>query len=49
MDEYLSVLVPLLNGENAAFTGETVTGNIGLSVQNEGACPCCSPRSGRRC
>ncbi|MEO3829673.1 LLM class F420-dependent oxidoreductase [Actinomadura sp. B10D3] len=39
MDEYLSVLVPLLNGESAAFTGETVTGNIGLSVQNEGRVP----------
>ncbi|SFN29670.1 F420-dependent oxidoreductase, MSMEG_4879 family [Actinomadura madurae] len=39
MDEYLSVLVPLLNRENAAFTGETVTGNIGLSVQNEERVP----------
>jgi F420-dependent oxidoreductase-like protein len=39
MDEYLSVLAPLLNGENVAFTGETVTGNIGLSVPNEGRVP----------
>jgi 5,10-methylenetetrahydromethanopterin reductase len=39
MDEYLSVLGPLLNGENVAFSGETVTGNVGLSVPNEGRVP----------
>ncbi|MGI5415266.1 LLM class F420-dependent oxidoreductase [Actinomadura luteofluorescens] len=39
MDEYLSVLGPLLNGENSAFTGETLRGHIGLSVPNEGRVP----------
>ncbi|MEU8120348.1 TIGR03564 family F420-dependent LLM class oxidoreductase [Spirillospora sp. NPDC049024] len=39
MDEYLSVLAPLLAGENASFTGETVRGHIGLSVPNEGRVP----------
>ncbi|TDD60812.1 LLM class F420-dependent oxidoreductase [Actinomadura darangshiensis] len=39
MAEYLSVLAPLLAGESAAFTGETVRGNIGLSVANEGRVP----------
>lgn len=39
MDEYLSVLLPLLNGENASFKGETLQGSIGLSVPNEGRVP----------
>jgi F420-dependent oxidoreductase-like protein len=39
MDEYLSVLLPLLNGENASFKGETLQGDIGLSVPNEGRVP----------
>ena len=39
MDEYLSVLLPLLAGENASFKGETVQGSIGLSVPNEGRVP----------
>ncbi|TDC74563.1 LLM class F420-dependent oxidoreductase [Actinomadura sp. 7K507] len=39
MDEYLSVLLPLLAGENASFKGETLQGNIGLSVPNEGRVP----------
>ncbi|MFA1542500.1 LLM class F420-dependent oxidoreductase [Actinomadura monticuli] len=39
MDEYLSVLLPLLNGENASFKGETLQGNVGLSVPNEGRVP----------
>ncbi|MGP4029473.1 LLM class F420-dependent oxidoreductase [Actinomadura sp. 3N407] len=39
MDEYLSVLLPLLAGENASFKGETVQGNVGLSVPNEGRVP----------
>jgi 5,10-methylenetetrahydromethanopterin reductase len=32
MAEYLSVLLPLLDGENAGFDGETVHAHIGLSV-----------------
>jgi 5,10-methylenetetrahydromethanopterin reductase len=32
MAEYLSVLLPLLDGESAAFDGETVHAHIGLSV-----------------
>ncbi|WP_141576847.1 LLM class F420-dependent oxidoreductase [Actinomadura sp. WMMA1423] len=39
MDEYLSVLAPLLAGENSSFTGETVRGHIGLTVPNEGRVP----------
>ncbi|MEV4675222.1 MULTISPECIES: LLM class F420-dependent oxidoreductase [Actinomadura] len=39
MDEYLSVLVPLLNGENVSFEGETLKGSIGLSVGNEARVP----------
>src|SRR5580693_5430603 len=32
MREYLSVLLPLLDGEQAGFDGETVRAHIGLSV-----------------
>jgi F420-dependent oxidoreductase-like protein len=32
MDEYLSILLPPLNGEPADFTGETLAGHIGLST-----------------
>src|SRR6185437_3444672 len=32
MREYLSVLLPLLDGEQAGFDGETVHAHIGLSV-----------------
>lgn len=39
MDEYLSVLLPLLNGEPASFAGETVKAEIDLSVPNEGRVP----------
>ncbi|MBU3062849.1 LLM class F420-dependent oxidoreductase [Nocardia sp. NEAU-G5] len=39
MKEYLSVLMPLLEGKPVAFAGETVTGNLALSVPNEGTVP----------
>ncbi|GAA2152097.1 LLM class F420-dependent oxidoreductase [Actinomadura napierensis] len=39
MDEYLSVLLPLLDHETASFTGETLRGQIGLTVPNEGRVP----------
>jgi len=39
MKEYLSVLVPLLNGEAVEFSGETLKANIGLTVPNEGRVP----------
>ncbi|QFG26068.1 LLM class F420-dependent oxidoreductase [Actinomadura sp. WMMB 499] len=39
MDEYLSVLLPLLTGETAAFDGDTVRGHISLGVPNEGRVP----------
>ena len=32
MREYLSILMPLLHGEPSAFTGETLTGNLGLGI-----------------
>jgi 5,10-methylenetetrahydromethanopterin reductase len=39
MSEYLSILLPLLNGESAAFEGETMRASIGLSVPREGRVP----------
>lgn len=32
MREYLSILVPLANGEQASFAGETLTGHVALDV-----------------
>jgi len=32
MKEYLSILVPLANGEPSAFSGETLTGHVALDV-----------------
>jgi 5,10-methylenetetrahydromethanopterin reductase len=32
LQEYLSILVPLLRGEPASFSGETLTGNLGLDI-----------------
>lgn len=39
MKEYLSALVPLLEGEPVAYSGETMSANIELSVPNEGRVP----------
>jgi 5,10-methylenetetrahydromethanopterin reductase len=39
MDEYLSVLLPLLDHQTASFTGETLRGQIGLTIPNEGRVP----------
>lgn len=39
MREYLSVLTPLLEGEQVSFTGETLKANLGLTVPNEGRVP----------
>jgi 5,10-methylenetetrahydromethanopterin reductase len=39
MSEYLSILLPLLDGEKAAFDGETMRANIGLSVPRPGRVP----------
>jgi F420-dependent oxidoreductase-like protein len=39
MNEYLSILLPLLNGEQADFTGETLAGHIGLSTPRVGRVP----------
>jgi 5,10-methylenetetrahydromethanopterin reductase len=39
MREYLSVLVPLLDGETAALDGETVSAHIGLSTPRVGRPP----------
>jgi F420-dependent oxidoreductase-like protein len=39
MSEYLSILLPLLDGEKAAFDGETMRANIGLSVPRTGRVP----------
>src|ERR1022692_3595809 len=44
MSEYLSILLPLLDGEKAAFEGETMRANIGLSVPRPAArCPLLAP------
>jgi 5,10-methylenetetrahydromethanopterin reductase len=39
MSEYLSVLLPLLGGEQASFDGQTVRANIGLSTPRPGRVP----------
>ncbi|GAB2811738.1 TIGR03564 family F420-dependent LLM class oxidoreductase [Actinocorallia aurea] len=39
MDEYLSVLVPLLSGEPVAFEGETVKAQIGFGIGNAARVP----------
>ncbi|MBB4916809.1 LLM class F420-dependent oxidoreductase [Streptosporangium saharense] len=39
MREYLSVLVPLLRGEQVAFEGETLTARIGLTTPGAGDLP----------
>lgn len=39
MREYLSVLMPLVEGKPVEFSGATVTGNLALTVPNEGAVP----------
>jgi 5,10-methylenetetrahydromethanopterin reductase len=39
MSEYLSILLPLLNGEAADFTGDTMRAKIGLSVPRAGRVP----------
>ncbi|MER6813849.1 LLM class F420-dependent oxidoreductase [Spirillospora sp. NPDC000708] len=39
MGEYLSILLPLLDHRTASFTGETLRGQIGLTVPNEGRVP----------
>ena len=39
MSEYLSVLLPLLAGEQAAFEGTTLKANIGLTVPKSGEVP----------
>ncbi|MGY2061247.1 TIGR03564 family F420-dependent LLM class oxidoreductase, partial [Nocardia gipuzkoensis] len=39
MKEYLSVLSPLLEGQPASFTGETIRANLALEIPNEGRVP----------
>jgi 5,10-methylenetetrahydromethanopterin reductase len=39
MSEYLSILLPLLDGQPAAFTGQTMRGSIGLSTPRDGEVP----------
>ncbi|WP_024803309.1 LLM class F420-dependent oxidoreductase [Nocardia sp. BMG51109] len=39
MKEYLSVLMPLLEGEPVSYQGETLSANLALSVPNEGRIP----------
>jgi 5,10-methylenetetrahydromethanopterin reductase len=39
MSEYLSILLPLLEGEKAAFDGDTMRANISLSVPRQGRVP----------
>jgi 5,10-methylenetetrahydromethanopterin reductase len=39
MKEYLAVLMPLLGGEPAAFTGTTMSANIGLTTPSPGRVP----------
>lgn len=39
MKEYLSVLIPLLEGEQVSYSGETISANLALTVGNEGRIP----------
>jgi 5,10-methylenetetrahydromethanopterin reductase len=39
MREYLAVLLPLLDGQQASFSGESVRANIGLSTPSPGRVP----------
>jgi 5,10-methylenetetrahydromethanopterin reductase len=39
MSEYLSILLPLLNGESVSFDGKTMRAGIGLSVPRTGEVP----------
>jgi 5,10-methylenetetrahydromethanopterin reductase len=39
MDEYLSILLPLLDGQAASFDGKTMRAGIGLSVPRQGDIP----------
>ena len=39
MKEYLSVLVPLLNGETVSYQGETLGANLAFSVPNDDRVP----------
>jgi len=39
MKEYLAVLLPLLDGQPAAFTGTTVRANVGLTTPSPGRVP----------
>ncbi|MFI5782096.1 LLM class F420-dependent oxidoreductase [Nocardia sp. NPDC051570] len=39
MKEYLSVLMPLLEGQPVSYTGETIRANLALEVPNEGSVP----------
>lgn len=39
MREYLSILMPLLRGEAASFTGETLTGNGTVAIKGAEPCP----------
>ncbi|WP_040835192.1 LLM class F420-dependent oxidoreductase [Nocardia brevicatena] len=39
MKEYLSVLVPLLEGEQVSYSGESVSANLALTVGNEDRVP----------
>jgi alkanesulfonate monooxygenase SsuD/methylene tetrahydromethanopterin reductase-like flavin-dependent oxidoreductase (luciferase family) len=39
MSQYLSILLPLLDGEKAAFEGDTMRADIGLSVPRPGRVP----------
>jgi 5,10-methylenetetrahydromethanopterin reductase len=39
MDEYLSILLPLLDGQPVSFTGETMSAHLALSVVHPGRVP----------
>ncbi len=39
MKEYLNILLPLLNGESVSYQGETMSGNLALTVGDTGKIP----------
>jgi 5,10-methylenetetrahydromethanopterin reductase len=48
MSEYLSILLPLLDGQPVAFEGKTMRASIGLSVPHKGTVPVMLAAMGRQ-
>ena len=49
MREYLEILLPLLRGDSASFSGETMAGHVTVDVKGRRRSRSCSPRWAPRC